>query len=77
MKKTPRRKLLNGGEIGQETRRLMKSTGKTILMRVKEGSDDYRYFPELTLYLYILMMLGKSVFVRQFLNYQMSVKLSM
>ncbi|MDI1743163.1 Asp-tRNA(Asn)/Glu-tRNA(Gln) amidotransferase subunit GatB [Staphylococcus aureus] len=38
--------LLNGGEIGQETRRFDESTGKTILMRVKEGSDDYRYFPE-------------------------------
>ena len=31
---------------GQETRRFDESTGKTILMRVKEGSDDYRYFPE-------------------------------
>ena len=30
----------------QETRRFDESTGKTILMRVKEGSDDYRYFPE-------------------------------
>lgn len=38
--------LLNGGEILQETRRFDESTGKTILMRVKEGSDDYRYFPE-------------------------------
>ena len=38
--------LLNGGTIGQETRRFDESTGKTILMRVKEGSDDYRYFPE-------------------------------
>ena len=38
--------LLNGGVIGQETRRFDESTGKTILMRVKEGSDDYRYFPE-------------------------------
>ncbi|MGT2357549.1 hypothetical protein ACVPOS_15485 [Staphylococcus aureus] len=38
--------LLNGGEIGQRTRRFDESTGKTILMRVKEGSDDYRYFPE-------------------------------
>ncbi|TDM12070.1 Asp-tRNA(Asn)/Glu-tRNA(Gln) amidotransferase subunit GatB [Macrococcus lamae] len=38
--------LLAGGEILQETRRFDESTGKTILMRVKEGSDDYRYFPE-------------------------------
>lgn len=38
--------LLHGGEILQETRRFDESTGKTILMRVKEGSDDYRYFPE-------------------------------
>ncbi|MCE4957478.1 Asp-tRNA(Asn)/Glu-tRNA(Gln) amidotransferase subunit GatB [Macrococcoides caseolyticum] len=38
--------LLNGGEILQETRRFDEATGKTILMRVKEGSDDYRYFPE-------------------------------
>ena len=52
--------LLNGGEIGQETRRFDESTGKTILMRVKEGSDDYRYFQSLTSYLYILMMLGRA-----------------
>ena len=38
--------LLAGGEILQETRRFDESTGKTLLMRVKEGSDDYRYFPE-------------------------------
>ncbi|WP_033543034.1 Asp-tRNA(Asn)/Glu-tRNA(Gln) amidotransferase subunit GatB [Planococcus sp. CAU13] len=38
--------LLSGGVIPQETRRYDESTGKTILMRVKEGSDDYRYFPE-------------------------------
>jgi aspartyl-tRNA(Asn)/glutamyl-tRNA(Gln) amidotransferase subunit B len=38
--------LLGGGEILQETRRFDESTGKTLLMRVKEGSDDYRYFPE-------------------------------
>ncbi|MDN7243654.1 Asp-tRNA(Asn)/Glu-tRNA(Gln) amidotransferase subunit GatB [Planococcus sp. N028] len=38
--------LLSGGIIGQETRRYDESTGKTLLMRVKEGSDDYRYFPE-------------------------------
>ncbi|WP_043934319.1 Asp-tRNA(Asn)/Glu-tRNA(Gln) amidotransferase subunit GatB [Bacillus sp. EB01] len=35
-----------GGEIRQETRRYDEATGTTILMRVKEGSDDYRYFPE-------------------------------
>lgn len=40
-------KVLNsGGEILQETRRYDEATGETILMRVKEGSSDYRYFPE-------------------------------
>ncbi|MDR9792397.1 Asp-tRNA(Asn)/Glu-tRNA(Gln) amidotransferase subunit GatB [Aeribacillus pallidus] len=46
--------LLSGGVIQQETRRFDEATGKTILMRVKEGSDDYRYFPEpdlVTLYI--------------------------
>ncbi|MBE6183802.1 Asp-tRNA(Asn)/Glu-tRNA(Gln) amidotransferase subunit GatB [Heyndrickxia ginsengihumi] len=38
--------LLSGGVIDQETRRYDEATGETILMRVKEGSDDYRYFPE-------------------------------
>ena len=38
--------LLAGGEILQETRRFNEATGETILMRIKEGSDDYRYFPE-------------------------------
>lgn len=38
--------LRSGGEIKQETRRYDESTGETILMRVKEGSSDYRYFPE-------------------------------
>ncbi len=38
--------LLSGGEILQETRRYDEQTKETILMRVKEGSDDYRYFPE-------------------------------
>ncbi|WP_019155489.1 Asp-tRNA(Asn)/Glu-tRNA(Gln) amidotransferase subunit GatB [Robertmurraya massiliosenegalensis] len=38
--------ILAGGKIEQETRRFDESTGKTLLMRVKEGSDDYRYFPE-------------------------------
>lgn len=40
------RVLLSGGEIQQETRRYDETTGKTVLMRVKEGSSDYRYFPE-------------------------------
>ncbi|UOQ44075.1 Asp-tRNA(Asn)/Glu-tRNA(Gln) amidotransferase subunit GatB [Halobacillus salinarum] len=38
--------LLSGGEILQETRRFDEQTKETLLMRVKEGSDDYRYFPE-------------------------------
>lgn len=38
--------LMAGGIIEQETRRFEEATGKTSLMRVKEGSDDYRYFPE-------------------------------
>lgn len=38
--------LTSGGEIRQETRRYDETTGETILMRVKEGSSDYRYFPE-------------------------------
>src|SRR5690606_30194761 len=37
---------LAGGEILQETRRYDEATGETILMRVKEGAEDYRYFPE-------------------------------
>jgi aspartyl-tRNA(Asn)/glutamyl-tRNA(Gln) amidotransferase subunit B len=36
----------SGGTIDQETRRFDESSNTTILMRVKEGSDDYRYFPE-------------------------------
>jgi aspartyl-tRNA(Asn)/glutamyl-tRNA(Gln) amidotransferase subunit B len=38
--------LESGGVIDQETRRYDEAKKKTILMRVKEGSDDYRYFPE-------------------------------
>ncbi|HJH11976.1 MAG TPA: Asp-tRNA(Asn)/Glu-tRNA(Gln) amidotransferase subunit GatB [Metalysinibacillus jejuensis] len=38
--------LTSGGVIEQETRRYDEKTGKTLLMRVKEGADDYRYFPE-------------------------------
>lgn len=38
--------ILSGGKIEQETRRFDETAGTTKLMRVKEGSDDYRYFPE-------------------------------
>lgn len=38
--------IMSGGEIAQETRRFDEATGETIAMRSKEGSDDYRYFPE-------------------------------
>lgn len=40
------KELLAGNEIQQETRRWDDSKKETILMRVKEGSDDYRYFPD-------------------------------
>ncbi|HET7615658.1 MAG TPA: Asp-tRNA(Asn)/Glu-tRNA(Gln) amidotransferase subunit GatB, partial [Bacillales bacterium] len=40
------KELITGGKIEQETRRFDEASKKTILMRVKEGSDDYRYFPE-------------------------------
>ncbi|WP_409022079.1 Asp-tRNA(Asn)/Glu-tRNA(Gln) amidotransferase subunit GatB [Dellaglioa sp. P0083] len=38
--------LMSGGIVQQETRRFDAPTGTTILMRVKEGASDYRYFPE-------------------------------
>ncbi|MGY3725161.1 aspartyl/glutamyl-tRNA(Asn/Gln) amidotransferase subunit B [Granulicatella balaenopterae] len=38
--------LRNGGIIQQETRRFDEANKGTILMRVKEGASDYRYFPE-------------------------------
>jgi len=44
--KRQREVILSGGNIDQETRRYDEATNSTILMRVKEGSDDYRYFPE-------------------------------
>ena len=40
------RLLLAGKETLQETRRYDDTTHETTLMRVKEGQDDYRYFPE-------------------------------
>ena len=44
--KRQEKELMKGGPIEQETRRFDEKTGETVLMRVKEGSDDYRYFPE-------------------------------
>ncbi|MFT8872115.1 MAG: Asp-tRNA(Asn)/Glu-tRNA(Gln) amidotransferase subunit GatB [Sporolactobacillus sp.] len=38
--------LLSGGAVEQETRRYNDATKTTTLMRGKEGSEDYRYFPE-------------------------------
>ncbi|AND78704.1 Asp-tRNA(Asn)/Glu-tRNA(Gln) amidotransferase subunit GatB [Streptococcus pantholopis] len=38
--------LRSGGQIRQETRRYDEASKTTVLMRVKEGSADYRYFPE-------------------------------
>lgn len=38
--------LLAGGKPLQETRRYDDSTRQSVLMRVKEGQDDYRYIPE-------------------------------
>ncbi|CAK8053678.1 Asp-tRNA(Asn)/Glu-tRNA(Gln) amidotransferase subunit GatB [Eupransor demetentiae] len=38
--------LRSGGTIRQETRRYDEPSNTTMLMRVKEGADDYRYFPE-------------------------------
>jgi aspartyl-tRNA(Asn)/glutamyl-tRNA(Gln) amidotransferase subunit B len=44
--KRQREVVIAGGIIEQETRRFDEATSTTLLMRVKEGSDDYRYFPE-------------------------------
>lgn len=38
--------LTSGGTIREETRRYEEKENKTILMRVKETGNDYRYFPE-------------------------------
>jgi len=38
--------LLSGGVMRQETLRFDETKKQTVLMRVKEGASDYRYFPE-------------------------------
>ncbi|WP_096201802.1 Asp-tRNA(Asn)/Glu-tRNA(Gln) amidotransferase subunit GatB [Bacillus sp. FJAT-45350] len=40
------RELLEGQVLAQETRRWDDVKNETLLMRVKEGADDYRYFPD-------------------------------
>jgi aspartyl-tRNA(Asn)/glutamyl-tRNA(Gln) amidotransferase subunit B len=40
------RVLSQGGAVAHETRRWDEPSGTTLLMRVKEYEDDYRYFPE-------------------------------
>lgn len=35
-----------GGSVEQATRRFDEASGTTVLMRMKEGSVDYKYFPE-------------------------------
>jgi len=40
------REIESGGEIIQETRLFNPDTGETKSMRVKENSNDYRYFPD-------------------------------
>ncbi|QQK79339.1 Asp-tRNA(Asn)/Glu-tRNA(Gln) amidotransferase subunit GatB [Salicibibacter cibi] len=44
--KRQEQELRDGNELLQETRRWNDERKETTLMRVKEGSDDYRYFPE-------------------------------
>ncbi|OZM56862.1 Asp-tRNA(Asn)/Glu-tRNA(Gln) amidotransferase GatCAB subunit B [Lottiidibacillus patelloidae] len=38
--------LRSGKRLQQETRRYNEATDETVLMRIKEGADDYRYFRE-------------------------------
>ena len=44
----------NGNTIREETRRFDEKENKTILMRVKETGNDYRYFPEPDIPSYII-----------------------
>ncbi|GAB4074466.1 Asp-tRNA(Asn)/Glu-tRNA(Gln) amidotransferase subunit GatB [Barrientosiimonas marina] len=44
--KRQEQELLSGGEIQSETRRFDEKTKKTVLMRVKEEAEDYRYYPD-------------------------------
>lgn len=44
--KRQREILEEGGKLSNETRGLKDMTGETVSQRVKEGENDYRYFPE-------------------------------
>lgn len=48
------RLLLSGGQPLQETRRYDDSNRETVLMRVKETADDYRYFPEPDIFPFVI-----------------------
>lgn len=48
------RLLLAGGKPLQETRRYNDVTHESELMRVKEGQEDYRYFPEPDIYPFVI-----------------------
>ena len=41
-----RKELCQGGRVLRETRRYDEKSGKTLVMRVKESADDYRYFTD-------------------------------
>ena len=66
--------LLAGGDIQQETRRYNEATGKTELMRIKGGADDYRFINDPDLPEIISMKTGKRVLMQKFQNFQMRVK---
>ena len=67
------KELLTGNVIDQETRRYDEAGKKTILMRVKEGSDDYRYFPEPDLVRLAIDQAWMDRVRAEFLSFQMLV----
>ena len=69
--------LRSGGVIRQETRRYDEANKSTILMRVKEGAADYRYFPEPDLPLLKSQMSGSRKCVLSCQSFQKTVVLAM
>ena len=68
--------LRSGGVIRQETRRYDEANKSTILMRVKEGAADYRYFPEPDLPLLKSQMSGSRKCVLSCQSFQKTVVLA-